>query len=220
MSETLYIGHVGHHPAAEWSAMLAIEHLQHAGADGRHVYVGRAFAMTPFACEAAVEHLFKGFGFGGVGVVWQSACERFAQDVGAGTGGEEFVVGKFEGWAHGATDEGALAAVAGAVALLDGAHEVGVRTGILLVDVVAQALVHGRCVDNFVHVEHSVRVPALLYLSHEFIDRLPVDHGYEFAAEAAVAVFAAEASTVFANQQGCLFRHLAEKLAVMLLLDV
>ena len=129
-------------------------------------------------------------------------------------------MGEFEGWAHGAADDVALAAVAGAVALLDGAHEVAVGAAILLSNIIAQRGVHRRRVDNLVHVEHTVRVPALLHLPHQFVGFLPVDHWDKLATKASVAVFAAEATAVFAHQQGCIFGHLTEELAVAGLFDV
>ena len=136
MAEVFDHGHAGHHPAAEGGAVAVVKHLQDLGTDACHVDVGWAFAFAAFAGEAAVEYFFEQRG--GVGMVGEATGEDFAQDVGAGAGGEEFVAGLFEGGAHGAADGIAFAAVAGTVALLDAAHEVAVVAEVGLVEVVAE----------------------------------------------------------------------------------
>ena len=85
---------------------------------------------------------------------------------------------------------------------------------VLLVDIVAERLVHWGGVDNLVHVEHSVGIPALFHLSHEFVDFLSVDKGYELAAQPSVAVLAAEAPAVLAHQHGDLLGYLAEQMSI------
>ena len=69
-------------------------------------------------------------------------------------------------------------------------------------------------------VEDAVGIPALFDLAHELVDGVAVDEGYEFAAETAVAVFAAEAAVVFADKECGFVGDLAEELAVAGLFDV
>ena len=89
-----------------------------------------------------------------------------------------------------------------------------------LVDIEAQGLVHRRGVDDLALVEDAVGVPQLFEFAHQLVAFLAVDEGDEFAAEAAVAMFAAEAAPVFADEGGGGFGHEAEFFATFRGLDV
>ena len=65
-------------PTSTDNLFLIPSHIDLVGAEiERHVHVGRAFSVTSLASEAAVEHFFQSFGFGGVGIGWKTASEHF-----------------------------------------------------------------------------------------------------------------------------------------------
>ena len=82
---------------------------------------------------------------------------------------------------------------------------------IRLTNLETEPLIHSGRIDYLVHIEHIVRIPAPFDLLHQGIAPGTVHQGYEFAAEAAVAVLAAEAAAVLAHQLGSLLGHGTEQ---------
>ena len=256
-AQALDLGHAGHEPRAQRGAVAVVPVLQQLGAQAGHVDIGGTLAAAALAGEALVEHLLElgnvehlAAAAGRQGLAVPATGEQLAQHVGAGAGRTGLVAADLVGRAHGAAHGAGLAAVAGAVALLDGAHErmhlaAGARgalrgavvegalpvevgavvaplacDGIGLPDVVAQHRVHGQGVDNLVEVEQPVGVPALLDLTHELVGGLAILQADELAAQAAVAMLAADAAAVPLDQQGGVVGYLAEQRAVVGRLEV
>ena len=96
----------------------------------------------------------------------------------------------------------------------------GLLHGIALIDVEAQSFVHRRRVHDLVPVEDAFRVPATLDLPHEGIDLRPVHQRDEFAAEAAVAMLAAQAPLVLPHQKRRLAGNGAEQRPAFQRLDI
>ena len=159
-------GFVGGHEAAAQGGVAFL--VQVLGLEVGHVYGARALARAGLAAQAGTE----GCGEGGVleGVVVLVAGQDLAQDVGAAAGAVGFGEQGAVGGAH--RSAGRFAAVAGAVALLGGADEAALATPVQGgsvfrrrdVGLVAEALVHGRCLDDLTGVEDVLGVKGFLQL--------------------------------------------------------
>ena len=85
---------------------------------------------------------------------------------------------------------------------------------------ISQIFVHWRGIHDFTLVEHAVRVPGFLDLTHKFINLRAVHKRNKLSPEPAVAVLAGEASLVLADKFCCLYGNLAEFLAVRRVFEV
>lgn len=160
-------------------------------------------------------------GRGGVG-------KDVAEDVGSGPGAVLFIARGHVAGAHDAAGKMGLAAVAGAIAELGGALqtlgggevEIGLELACLLAGAIAETGVHGRRIHNLVRVENGFWVPGLLEGAEERVVAA-ADHAFEkLAAQASVAVFAAEGATVFLDEGGDVLGDLPEEAVAAFGLEV
>ena len=172
---------------------------------------------------------------------FKSPCKDFAEDVCTGPGGTGLVLRHLVCRAHGAADKVRLETGSGSVALLHRAHQgMRLRAypagafnhafvesrppivigpagrqfplhGVFLSCRIAHPFIHGWGVHYLVHVEHPVRIPALLDIPHQLVYRFAVHQRDELSAEPAVAMFPAEAPLVTAYQKGRLPGDVAEE---------
>ena len=232
MAQPLDSGHPCDRERAQRRAFPLVDLLQDLRADACHVDIGGAFSPAALACEAAFQHFLDLRRSESIAV-----CQAFSQYIRPGAGSHQFVASSLEGRTHRAADEIGLAAIAGAVALLDGAHERVRLTahaagaidlafvegrppvkyclctlyGVWLSGLETEPFIHAGSIDDLVHIERVIRIPAALDLLHETVAFLAVHQGDELATEAAVAVLAAETAAVLTHQRGSLLGHGTEK---------
>ena len=220
-AQRLERSHPRHHPRPQRRSLPVVFLLQDFAPEPRHIHIGRAFGETALAGQAGVKY----FCDSGIGES-VAARQRFAKDVRAGAGGAQFIAGFLESGAHRPADPVGFQAGARPVALFDGTHQrVGLRTnaagtlhlalikrgppvvhGLRILDDIAlvhlepKAFVHRRRVHDLVPVENALGIPAALDFPQKGIDLGSVHQRDELAAEAAVAMLAAQAPFVLAHQ--------------------